>query len=107
MLHNEGDYLSRSEKDNEIIESLKKELETVRDKKERAIGPEAYNYYWEKEKKLEELISTLIKHRQIAEEAAKAKRPLPRVSIEEIRRQIFEETGKDKKQVKKEAVKAS
>lgn len=97
--------MTLSEKDEEIIESLKKELETVREKRERAIGPEVYSYYWEKEKKLEELISVLIKHRQIAEEAAKAKRPVPRVNIEEIRRQLFEDTSKDKKRAKGEAVK--
>lgn len=98
--------MSLSKKDEEIIESLKKELETVRGKRERAIGSEVYNYYWEKEKKLEELISMLIKHRQIAEETAKAKRPVPRVNVEEIRRQLFEETGKDKKRGKGETVKS-
>lgn len=55
---------------------------------------------------MEELISVLIKHRQIAEETAKAKRPVPRVNVEEIRRQLFEETGKDKKRGKGEAVKS-
>ncbi|MEM2088212.1 MAG: hypothetical protein QXF52_05985 [Thermoproteota archaeon] len=98
--------MTLSEKDEEIIESLKKELKTVREKRERAIGPEVYNYYWEKEKKLEELISMLIKHRQIAEEAVKAKRPVPRVNIEEIRRRLFEDAKKDKKQAKGEAAKS-
>jgi vacuolar-type H+-ATPase subunit I/STV1 len=84
-----------SSKDEEIINSLKKELEEVRKKKEKAIGPEVYNYYWEREKKLEELVSTLVKHRQIAEEA-RARKSIPKVDIEELRKWLFEGTGVDK-----------
>lgn len=39
-----------------LIDALNLELEEVRRKKEGAIGPDAYNYYWEKEKKLEDMI---------------------------------------------------
>ncbi|MDW8033453.1 MAG: hypothetical protein RMI79_00650 [Nitrososphaerota archaeon] len=84
-----------SEKDEEIINSLKKELEEVRRKKESAIGPEVYNYYWEKEMKLEELISTLIEHQRIAREA-KARKPIPKIDIEEIRRWLFEDIEKSR-----------
>lgn len=84
------------EKDEEIINSLKKELEEVRRKKERAIGPEIYNYYWEKEKKLEELISTLIEHQKIAREAEAKKKSVPKIDIEELRKWLFEDIDKSK-----------
>ncbi|MEM1553498.1 MAG: hypothetical protein QXJ72_01245 [Thermoproteota archaeon] len=91
-----------SEKDEEIINSLKKELEEIRRRKESAIGPEVYNYYWEKEKKLEELISTLVEHQKIAREA-RTKKSIPRVDIEELRRWLFEDV--DKSREREEAVK--
>lgn len=90
--------------DGEEIELRKKELEMIREKKEKAIGPDAYSYYWEKEKKLEEMLSMLMRNRQMAEEAAKAR--APRMSLEEIRKRMFEETDKDKKERKGEAVKS-
>lgn len=42
-----------------LINALKAELEDIRKKKERAVGPDAYNYYWEKEKKLEDMIRSV------------------------------------------------
>jgi|YelNatPaOPRAMG01_1025707.scaffolds.fasta_scaffold74042_2 hypothetical protein len=42
-----------------LISALKAELEEIRRKKERAVGPDAYNYYWEKEKKLEDMIRSV------------------------------------------------
>ncbi|MGQ9479642.1 MAG: hypothetical protein ACUVQ0_06505 [Thermoproteota archaeon] len=42
-----------------LLNSLKAELEEVRRKKERAVGPEAYNYYWQKEKQLEDMIQKI------------------------------------------------
>jgi hypothetical protein len=42
-----------------LIGVLKAELEEIRRKKERAVGPDAYNYYWEKEKKLEDMIRSI------------------------------------------------
>jgi len=84
-----------SERDEEIIGSLKRELEEVRRKKENAIGPELYNYYWEREKKLEELILTLTKHYEIAKKA-KARKQVPKIDIEEIRKWLFEDTNRDK-----------
>ncbi|MEM2088215.1 MAG: hypothetical protein QXF52_06000 [Thermoproteota archaeon] len=42
-----------------LINALKAELEEIRRKKERAVGPDAYNYYWEKEKKLEDMIQSV------------------------------------------------
>lgn len=91
-----------SERDEEIINSLKKELEEIRRKKEGAIGPDIYNYYWEREKKLEELISTLIEHQKIAREA-RARKPIPKIDIEELRRWLFEDMEKSKE--RDEAVK--
>ncbi|MGQ9690574.1 MAG: hypothetical protein ACUVQY_04835 [Thermoproteota archaeon] len=76
----------------------------IREKMEKAIGPDAYSYYWEKEKELEELLSMLMRNRQMAEEAAKSR--APRMSLEEIRKRTFEETDKDKKERKGEAVKS-
>jgi tryptophanyl-tRNA synthetase len=42
-----------------LISALKAELEEIRKKRERAVGADAYNYYWEKEKKLEDMISSV------------------------------------------------
>ncbi|MEM2979916.1 MAG: hypothetical protein QW385_00880 [Thermoproteota archaeon] len=42
-----------------LISALKAELEDIRKKKERAVGPDAYNFYWEKEKKLEDMIRSV------------------------------------------------
>ncbi|MEM2940422.1 MAG: hypothetical protein QW304_02600 [Thermoproteota archaeon] len=42
-----------------LISALKAELEDIRKKKERAVGPDAYNFYWEKEKKLQDMIRSV------------------------------------------------
>jgi len=42
-----------------ILASLKAQLEEVRKKKEKAVGPDAYNFYWQKEKELEEKIQKI------------------------------------------------
>ncbi len=42
-----------------ILASLKAQLEEVRRKRERAIGPDAYNFYWQKEKELEKEIQKI------------------------------------------------
>lgn len=43
-----------------LLASLKMQLEEVRKKKERAIGPDAYNFYWQKERELEEEIQKIL-----------------------------------------------
>jgi hypothetical protein len=42
-----------------ILASLKVQLEEVRRKKERAVGPDAYSFYWQKEKELEKEIQKI------------------------------------------------
>ncbi|MEM3713094.1 MAG: hypothetical protein QXR97_06125 [Thermoproteota archaeon] len=42
-----------------LLVSLKSQLEEVRRKKERAVGPDAYNFYWQKEKELEKEIQKI------------------------------------------------
>ncbi|MEM2373039.1 MAG: hypothetical protein QXI11_01175 [Thermoproteota archaeon] len=42
-----------------MLASLQAQLEEVRRKKERAIGPDAYNFYWQKEKEIEKEIEKI------------------------------------------------
>lgn len=42
-----------------LLVSLKAQLEEVRNKKEKAVGPDAYNFYWQKEKELEREIQRI------------------------------------------------
>ncbi|MBO3770027.1 MAG: hypothetical protein QXS51_04780 [Thermoproteota archaeon] len=43
-----------------LLSSLKAQLEEVRKKKEKAIGPDAYEFYWQKEKELEREIQKIL-----------------------------------------------
>ncbi|MDW8033447.1 MAG: hypothetical protein RMI79_00620 [Nitrososphaerota archaeon] len=43
-----------------LLASLKAQLEEVRKKKESAIGPDAYSFYWKKEKELEVEIQKIL-----------------------------------------------
>lgn len=43
-----------------LLASLKAQLEEVRKKKERAVGPDAYKFYWQKEKELEREIQKVL-----------------------------------------------
>lgn len=43
-----------------LLASLKMQLEEIRKKKERAVGPDAYNFYWQKEKELEREIQKIL-----------------------------------------------
>ncbi|MBO3839570.1 MAG: hypothetical protein QXT06_05915 [Candidatus Bathyarchaeia archaeon] len=42
-----------------MLASLKAQLEEVRKRKERAVGPDAYDFYWQKEKELEKEIQKI------------------------------------------------
>ncbi|MBO3800440.1 MAG: hypothetical protein FGF52_05240 [Candidatus Brockarchaeota archaeon] len=42
-----------------MLASLRAQLEEVRRKKEKAVGPDAYNFYWQKEKELEKEIQKI------------------------------------------------
>ena len=43
-----------------LLSFLKAQLEEVRKKKEKAIGPDAYEFYWQKEKELEREIQKIL-----------------------------------------------
>ncbi|NHV99871.1 MAG: hypothetical protein HA496_09560 [Thaumarchaeota archaeon] len=68
--------MSWSESEEELLRYLKAELKKIREKKDVAIGQDAYTLLCKKERTLMEEISKLYARRQVAQQAAKVKAPL-------------------------------